>query len=99
MKIYCALTRLEYKEDIGEFLKCKVHLCARGDQQISGLSFKESDPCVSVRKARLLLEFVAANGAKVIKNNMLLSYSFGDIGDDVVYTLQPDNHVKAVVAD
>ena len=42
-RIYDTLTRLEYRDDNGEFLKCKVRLCARGDQQISRVSFKESD--------------------------------------------------------
>jgi len=32
VKIHDTLTRLEYKEDNGEFLKNKVRLCARGDQ-------------------------------------------------------------------
>ena len=31
-RIHDTLTRLEYKEDNGEFLKCKVRLCAIGDQ-------------------------------------------------------------------
>ena len=33
-RIHDTLTRLEYKEDDGESLKCKVLLCARGDQQV-----------------------------------------------------------------
>ncbi len=40
VKIHDTLTRLEYNEDNGEFLKCKVRLCSRGDQQISGVSFQ-----------------------------------------------------------
>ncbi len=40
VKIHDTLTRLEYKEDNGEFLKNKVRLCARGDQQIPGVSFQ-----------------------------------------------------------
>jgi hypothetical protein len=39
VKIHYTLTRLEYKEDNFEFLKCKVRLCAIGDQQIFGVSF------------------------------------------------------------
>ena len=43
VRIHDTLTRLEYKEDNGKFLKFKVRLCARGDQQESGVSFQESD--------------------------------------------------------
>jgi hypothetical protein len=35
--------RLEYKEDHGEFIKYKARLCLRGDQQINGVNFKETD--------------------------------------------------------
>ena len=38
IKIHDTLTRLEYKEDDGTFLKRKVRLCARGDQQVEGES-------------------------------------------------------------
>ena len=43
VRIHDTLTRLEYKQDNGEFLKCKVRLCARGDQQLPEVSFKETD--------------------------------------------------------
>ena len=32
-RIHDTLTRLEYKKDNGEFLKCKVCLCGRGDNK------------------------------------------------------------------
>ena len=44
IKILDTLTRLEYyKEDNGKFIKCKARLCARGDQQVNGVNFKETD--------------------------------------------------------
>jgi hypothetical protein len=51
VKFHDTLTRLEYKEDNREFLKNKVRLCARGDQQIPGVSFQESDLYAPVLKA------------------------------------------------
>jgi hypothetical protein len=83
-------------EDNGEFLKCKVHLCARGDQLILEVSFRESDLYSPVLKgvkaadARLLLALAAAGGAKVIKTDTKQAYLYGDMGDDVVYILPPD---------
>jgi hypothetical protein len=72
VQIHGTLTRLEYKEDNREFLICKVRLCARGDQQIQGVSFRESDlysPVLKATEARLSLALAAAEGAKVIKTD------------------------------
>jgi hypothetical protein len=86
VKINDTLTRKEYTEDNCEFLKNKVRLCARGDQQIPGVSFQESDLYVPVLSGRrLLLALAAANGAKVVKTNTEQAYLNGDMGDDVVY--------------
>ena len=51
IKILDTLTRLEYKEDNGEFIKCKARLCARGDQQVNGVNFKETDLYAPTLKA------------------------------------------------
>ncbi len=88
MKIHDTLTRSESEEDNSEFLKNKVRLCARGDQQIPGVSFQESDlyaPVLKAAEARLLLALAAANGAKVVKTDTKQAYLYGDMGDDVVY--------------
>ncbi len=93
VKIHDTLTRLEYKEENGEFFKNKVRLCARGDQQIPGVSFQESDlyePVLKAAEARLLLPLAAANGAKVVKTNTKQAYLYSDMGDDVVYIRPPD---------
>ncbi len=57
IRIHYTLTRVEYKEDNGTFLKLKVRLCARGDQQIEGIGFNSSDlyaPTLKAPEARLL---------------------------------------------
>ena len=33
----------EYNENNGEFIKCKASLCARGDKQVDGINYKETD--------------------------------------------------------
>jgi hypothetical protein len=89
-RIHDTITRLEYKEDNGDFMKVKARMCVRGDQQIAGVSFKETDlyaPVLRAAEARLLLALVAANGDKVLKTNTKQAYLYDDImmGDDVVY--------------
>ena len=62
IKVHDTLTRLEYKEDNGTFLKRTVRLCARGDQQVEGESFTLSDlyaPTFKAQEARLLAAIAA----------------------------------------
>ena len=69
------------------------YACARGEHQISGVSFHESDlyaPVLESTKARLLLALSAANGAKVVKTSTKQAYLYGDTGDDMVYIRPPD---------
>jgi hypothetical protein len=63
-------------------------MCAGGDQQIAGVSFKETDlyapvlkketdlyaPVLKAAEARLLLALAAANGNKVLKTNTKQAY-------------------------
>jgi hypothetical protein len=72
VKILDALTRLEYKEDNGEFIKCKARLCARGDQQVDGVNYKETDlyaPTLKAAEGRLLMAIAASNGHKIYKTD------------------------------
>jgi hypothetical protein len=41
-RIHDTMPRLEYREDNGDSLKVKARMCVRGDQQIAGVSFKET---------------------------------------------------------
>jgi hypothetical protein len=95
VKIHDTLTILEYKEDNGEFIQCKVCLCARGDQQISGVSFQESDlytPVKKSTKARLLMALASAYSAKVVKTDTKQAYLYGvmPMRDNEVYILPPE---------
>jgi hypothetical protein len=51
VKIHDTITRLEYKEDQDSFLKRKVRLCARGDQQVKGARFNSFDLCALTLKS------------------------------------------------
>ncbi len=93
VRIHDTITRLEYKEDNGDFLKVKARMCVRGDQQIAGVSFKETDlyaPVLKAAEARVLLALAAANGDKILKTDTKRAYLYGDMGDDVVYIRPPD---------
>jgi hypothetical protein len=68
-------------------------MCVRGDQQIAGVSFKETDlngSVLNATAARLLLALAAANGDKVLKTDTKQAYLYFDMGDDVVYIRPPD---------
>jgi hypothetical protein len=95
VKIHDTITRREYKEDNhdGDFLKVKARMCVRGDQQIAGVSFKETDlhtPALKAAEARLLLALAASNGNRVIKTDTRQAYLYCDMGDEVVYIRPPD---------
>ncbi len=79
LKIHDTLTRLEYKEDNGTFLTRKVHLCARGDQQVEGESFTSSDlyaPTLKAPEARLLAAIAAEHGCPLLKTDTLEAFLY-----------------------
>ena len=83
--IYNTLTRLEYKQDYGEFLKFKatVRLCARResrDQQIPEFGFKD---VLKTTEARLLLAIAALNGNNVVMTVTKQAYLHCYMGDDI----------------
>ncbi len=68
IKILDMLTRLENKENNGESIKCKSRQCARGDQQVNGIKYKETGlyaPTLKAAEGRLLMAIAAANGHKM----------------------------------
>jgi hypothetical protein len=85
---------LEYKKDNGTFLKQTVRLCARGDQQIEGGSFKSSDlyaPNLKAPEARLLAAIAVEYSCPLLKTNRLQALLYGEMGEDEkVYIRPPD---------
>ena len=70
VRIHDTLTRFEYKEDNSTFLKRKVRLCARADQQIEGQSFDSADlyaPTLKAPDARLLAAIAVEHGCPSLK--------------------------------
>ncbi len=67
VRIHDTITRLEYNLKVYncDFLKIKACMCARGDQQIAGVSFKETDlyaPVLKAAEARAIT--VGTSGSK-----------------------------------
>ena len=94
IKVHDTLTRLEYKEDNGTFLKRKVRLCARGDQQVEGESFTSSDlyaPTLKAPEARLLAAIAAEHGCPLLKTDTRQAFLYGEMEEDEkVYIRPPD---------
>jgi hypothetical protein len=72
INIFDTLTRLEYRDDSTVFLKRKVRLCIKGDQQLDGESFLSSDsdlhaPTLKAREARLLAAIAAEHGCPLCR--------------------------------
>jgi hypothetical protein len=87
------LTRLEYKEVNCKFIKCKARLCARGDQQVNGVDFQETDLYAQTLKAaeeRLLMAIAAANGHKIYKTDTKQAFLYCDMAEDIEYLHPPD---------
>jgi hypothetical protein len=92
IKIHDTLTRLEYKEDNGTFLKRKVRLCARGDQQVEGESFTSSDlyaPTLKAPEARLLAAIAAEHGCPLLKTDTRQAFLYGEMEEGEKVNIRP----------
>ena len=92
VRIHDTLTRFEYKEDNGTFLKRKVRLCARGDQQIEGQSFDSADlyaPTLKAPEARLLAAIAAEDGCPLLKTDTRQAFLHGEMGEDEEVHIRP----------
>jgi hypothetical protein len=98
IKIHDTLTRLEYKEDNGTFLKRIVRLCARGDQQVEGESFTLSDlyaPTLKAPEARLLAAIAAEHGCPLLKTDTRQAFLYGGIGHVRSSPVLPPSGIQA----
>ncbi len=92
IRIHDTLTRIEHKEDNGTFLKRKVRLCARGDQQMEGESFKSSylyAPTLKAPEARLLTAIVAEHSCPLLKTDTRQAFLYGEMGEDEKVYIRP----------
>jgi hypothetical protein len=87
VKILDTLTRLEYKEDKVNISSVRhddlARLCARGDQQVDGVNYKETDlytPTLKAAEGQLLMAIAASNGHKIYKTDTEQAYLYGDMG-------------------
>jgi hypothetical protein len=86
------ITRLEYKEDNGTFLKRKVRLCASGDQQVEGVSFNSFDlhaPTLKSTEARILAAIAAEHSCLILKNDTRQAFPYGEMGQDEQVHIRP----------
>jgi hypothetical protein len=81
VKIHDTLTRLEYKEDNGTFLKRMVRLCARRDQQVESVSFNSFHlyaPTLKSTEARLLAAIAAEHPCPILKTDTRQAFFYGE---------------------
>ena len=71
-----------------------MRLCARGDQQIEGLSFNSSDlyaPTLKAPEARLLAAIAVEHSCPLLKTDTRQAFLYGEMGEDeTVYIRPPD---------
>ncbi len=78
------------------YIPQKVRLCARGDQQIEGESFKSSylyAPTLKAPEARLLAAIAAEHSCQLFNTDTLQAFLYremGDSEDEKVYIRPPD---------
>ncbi len=65
---------LNTRRTMVNFLKCYALLFARGDQQVDGVNYKETDLCAPTRKAAEVLLLMAITVAKGHKTATKLAY-------------------------
>jgi hypothetical protein len=73
-------------------LKREVHLCARGDQQVEGESFKSSDlyaPTFKAPEARLLAAIAAEYCCPLLKTVTQHAFRYGEMGEDEKVYIHP----------
>jgi hypothetical protein len=93
-KILGTTTRTEYKTDNGTFIKRKVRMCVRGDQQTEGLDYHQEDlyaPVVKAAEVRLLTAIAAQHKCTVYKTDCKQAFLYGELEEGVdIYIRPPD---------
>ena len=80
---------------LGQILKWKARLCARGDQQTYGLDYDSTfAPTVKYQSLRTLLALAAYYDLEVEQFDVVTAFLNAELTDAEVYMRQPDGYIK-----
>jgi hypothetical protein len=92
-KILGTTTRADYKVVNSVFQKCKIRLCAMGNQQKEGIHYKAGElyaPVMKASEVRMFFAIAAKHGLRVSRSDTKQAFLNGEIGSEVLYLRPPD---------
>ena len=92
-KILGTTTRTDYKCEGDRFIKRKVRMCIRGDQQEEDEHFDRNrlySPAIKSTEVKLLIALAAKLGKPIYKTNTKQAFLYGDMGDERILVDPPE---------